>query len=312
MQTLRNFLIAFVVGLLLFGFAAINLPRHLGLGKYAGRDTGSDRRVQTQDIPVSDTTSQTETVERSENGYTMLIGGYDEAGELNMLLVASADRAGERFMLSSLPTALRVRVPDETGEPSLVRLAAMPWRFDGADCRAKIVETVEGITGLPIDYYIFFDKDAALGLFELTGGLYFDVPCEMNAADGETGDDADFSLSAGGQVLGKKRIIGLLDYDDYGLGGTADSVRRAETQVDFVDQALLQIMKLERSTLNRIAAMVLPTCDTNLTYEDYEFYAPLLERYADWHGSLARVIPEAHDPIEEEETIALFAPYRDE
>lgn len=309
MQTLRNFLIAFGVGLIVFGILAYMLLSSIGFfGQPAGKKV---------DMPSfgKPSTEQTDAAEpsrvRSANGFTLLLGGFDDKGELELLMLFDADAVNERFMLSSIPTALRVRVKQEDGTTVFTTLRELPTRFEGPDCKQMILKTVTQITGLETDYYLFMDRANALEFFNRTNGLYFDVPETLVDIGTGTVEDPEVNIEKGGQVLGRQRIVQLLTFDKFGLGDIGNSVRRARIQADFIDQTLLQFDNFEPTTLNRIASATLGECDTDITYEDYSFYFELLERYAECRANNRRVYWDGSDPIEEVYTTAMFAEYAD-
>lgn len=306
MQTLRNFLIAFGVGLVVFTLLAFLIARNLGLGGRRVSTPGGAVLPEVQTDTPSETDAQTV---RSVNGFTIVIGGFDDRGALNLLLIAKADRVNERFMLSAVPTALRVRVPDENGSLTLTSLRELPMRFEGPLCKQMILQTVTQITGLEPDYYLFMDREMALELFNLTGGLYFDVPETLTDIGSGTPEAPEVFIDRGGQVLGKQRIVQLLTFENYGLDAVGNSVRCAAVQADFVDQALLQLGNFEDTTVNRIASQMLGECDTDFSYDDYEFYADLLDSYSDYRVRNTRVYWDASDPIEEAYSKAMFASY---
>ena len=47
----------------------------------------------------------------------------------------------------------------------------------------KTIEAVNKITGLNLKYYILVDTEALIKLVDQIGGLYFDVPIDMNYDD---------------------------------------------------------------------------------------------------------------------------------
>ena len=306
MQTLRNFLISFGVGLVVFTLLAFLIVRSLGLG---GRRVGTLDSIAFPSVEADASPSDEAPSVRSVNGFTMVVGGVDDRGTLSLLLLFQADRVNERFMLSAVPTALRVRVPDESGSLTLTTLRELPIRFEGPTCKQMVLQTVTQITGLEPDYYLFLDREKALELFNLTGGLYFDVPETLTDIGSGTPEAPEVFIDRGGQVLGKQRIVQLLTFENYGLDAVGNSVRCAAVQADFIDQALLQLGNFEDTTVNRIASQMLGESDTDFSYDDYEFYADLLDCYSDYRVRNTRVYWDASDPIEEAYSKAMFESY---
>lgn len=325
MQSLRNFLISFAAGLLLFGIFAINVPK-----LFFPEDTSVIPSDNIQGQP-DDTTPENNNPEQNEDNpeetltgrtFTALVGGYDDkTGELDGLVFIKADKENKRFVVATIPTSLSVVITstdpeeeteEETSAPikTSVRIKDFPLRFLEGEKNKQIIDTVHAITGMEIDYYAFFSTEAAIKLFNKTQGLYYTVPENMLYIGDGTEEEPEIDLKAGGQVLNSKEIIGLLRYAAYSTDERKNDVKRALLQADFISEALKQILKKDAATLISGIGSILSNCETNFTSTDFKDNFDLIEKFGEYSENSVVITVDAANPIEYSFTQRLFENYK--
>ncbi len=318
MQSLRNFLISFAVGLILFGIFAFTVPGMFFPDK--DTETPGDNSVQVSNNNNDDNTPGTDNVPEKTDAvsrtFTAVVGGYDtQTGELDGLLFLKADKENKRFVVATIPTSLSVVITSSdpaTGDTvkTDVRIKDFPLKFRGTEKNKQIVDTVHAITGMKVDYYAFFSTNAALSMFEKTNGLYYTVPQDMYYIGGGTEAAPEINLKAGGQVLNSKQIMQLLRFASYTTDESRNSARRASVQADFVSEALKQILKNDISALTNGLGQILANCETNFTAADFKDNFELISKFSEYSANSAVITVDIADPLEYSYSQKLFENYK--
>ena len=164
MQNLRNFLIAFFSGLVLFGILASTIPPI-----FFNNDKDIEVSGNPADPDNSDVNNENEENKNDESNlpqdtvktFTAVVGGYDaDSGELDGLIFIKADKENKRFVVAAVPTFLSVTVTstDPATQSTVktdVRIKDFPKIYRGTELNTRIVDTMHAITGMEIDYYAF-------------------------------------------------------------------------------------------------------------------------------------------------------------
>lgn len=316
MQNMKNFLIAFAAGIVLFGVLAAMIPKIVfGGGDEPQPPLPADKQGETQppdDLPTSGQPSGT----TDGKTFTAIVGGYDaKSGELDGLLFVKADREHERFVIAAVPTALHVTVTSTDPATGVsvktnVRLKDFPILYRGTEKNRCILDTMQALTGMEIDYYAFFDMNTALKLFEKTGGLYYTVGQDMVYVGEGTEAAPEINLKAGGQVLGARQILSLLRFSTYTTDEHRNDARRAATQADFVSEALKQILSMEPDALMSGVGEVLAGCETNFTAADFKDHFSLISKFGEYSDNSVIMTVDLADPLEFTYSQKLFENYK--
>ncbi len=307
----RNFLIAFLAGLAVFGAIAVAIPAVL---RHSGTDSGKPR----SDISETENLSgdETDVVSAVSSSFTAVVGGYDaDSGALDALMFIKADKENSRFIVAAIPTDYSYRtvsVNSETDDSvnTLLSLKDIPLYTSKSERASHITDIVYAITGMKIDYYAFFNIGTLLTLFEKTGGLYYEVPQDMTYIGLGTAEEPEIQLKAGAQVLNARECVGLLRFRDYTSNEHTNSVRRAEVQVDFVSSALKQILKQEPNKLLRAAAVVLADCETNFSVSDLKDHYDLIAKFGEYSAASSLFTLDVDGVLDFSHTQKLFENYK--
>ena len=85
----------------------------------------------------------------------------------------------------------------------------------------KILEKVNSLTGLNIEYYVIINNNSLVKLVDILGGVEFDVPIDMNYDD--RSQNLHIHLKKGVQILNGKKAEQLLRFR-HNNNGTSYSI----------------------------------------------------------------------------------------
>ncbi len=313
MQSMKNFFIALAAGIVVFGIFAFFVSKSI---------MNPEKKVENN--PDSSDKSETDITENIEinpyldtsKTFTAIVGGYDSDGsELDGLIFIKCDKENKRFIIASIPTALSVTIKSTdpaTGKSAKtsVRIKDFPKVYRESELPSKTVDTLYAMTGMKIDYYAFFDVNTALSMFDKTGGLYYEVPTDMYFVGNGTESNPEINLKAGGQVLNSNQILQLLRFSYYTNDESRNNYSRAQTQVSFIKEALLQIVKSDPTVLLSSASEILAQTETNFTVSDITSNLNLLLNFGEYSGNSVFITLNLTDPIDFTRSQKLFENYK--
>lgn len=147
-----------------------------------------------------------------------------------------------------------------------------------------LVEKVRDLTGLDINYYIKVDTHGLRDLVDSIGGIYFDVPIDMDYDD--PGQDLYIHMKKGYQLLDGDKAEQVLRFRHNNNGTTypADygeqDLGRMRTQRAFLSEVFKQMVKPESITkIDDYIKIVNNNVETNFSIWDLKDYAPYLLNY---------------------------------
>lgn len=151
--------------------------------------------------------------------------------------------------------------------------------YSGGKTPEKTVQAVNEITGLDINYYILVDTEALIKLVNLIGGVYFDVPTDMNYDD--YGQDLHIHLTKGYQKLTGEQVEQVVRFrhnndgtsypSDYG----DEDYGRMKTQRNIIIEIAKQTIKLKNITeIKNILNIMKEDVKTNVNFNSIIDYVP--------------------------------------
>lgn len=176
-------------------------------------------------------------VGRKEQFYTFLIVGQDTGGGGNTdtMLLCAYDVPNQELNVMSLPRDTYVPYNGRS-----VLLNSVYNRAGAGDDGIKALkEAVGDLTGVVPDFYVIIQWEAVGELVDAIGGVYFDVPRNMNYDDPT--QDLHIHLSKGYQLLDGEKAMGVIRYrkDNNSLYGYPDGdLGRIKTQQAFLTAVL--------------------------------------------------------------------------
>lgn len=204
-------------------------------------------------------------LERREQVYTCLIFGLDDGnGNTDTIMVATFDVPNKKIGLLSIP---RDTIISENYTVAFNKINAAYAR-DGVEGLKQ--ETSE-LLGIPIDYYIKVKLSAFEKLVNAVGGVWFDVPFDMNYEDPY--QDLYIHIEKGYQQLDGEKAMGLVRYrQDNNHEGYGD-VGRAGTQQAFMKAMLSQVLSgASLDTVPELVDILLNYVETDASLNDMLYF----------------------------------------
>ena len=183
---------------------------------------------------------------RIDGKYCFLLAGTDQDGvRTDTLMLVSVDTTEGTAAAMSLPRDTLVM---QDGEP--VKLNALYARGGmGREGMEYLCGQVTAMLGVPIDGYCLVSLNALVRLVDLLGGVWFDVPVDMQYDD--PWQDLHIDLKAGYQKLDGQSAMQLLRYR---AGYYNADLGRVEVQQNFVKALAKQCLSLR--SLTRLGGML--------------------------------------------------------
>lgn len=151
--------------------------------------------------------------------------------------------------------------------------------YSGGKTPEKTVQAVNEITGLDINYYILVDTEALVKLVNLIGGVYFDVPTDMNYDD--DGQDLHIHLTKGYQNLTGEQVEQVVRFR-HNNDGTSyppeygdEDYGRMKTQRNLIIEIAKQTIQLKNITeIKNILNIMKEDVKTNVNFNSIIDYVP--------------------------------------
>ena len=232
-------------------------------------DTG-----ETQEIDWGDGTRPRSDGERkSEDYYTVLILGRDTGGGGNTdtMLLASYDVTNQKATVMSIPRDTMVNIPYD-----IKRINAVYNYGGGGDKGIQyLYKEISQLVGFEPDYQVVIEWEAVDQIVEAMGGVWFDVPRNMNYDDPY--QDLSIHISKGYQLLNGEQAMGVLRYrhdNDMRYGYPDGDLGRIKTQQAFLTAMLEQLLKLENITkVNEFVKVFQENVETDLSFQNILWFA---------------------------------------
>ena len=143
----------------------------------------------------------------------------------------------------------------------------------------KILEGVNSLTGLDLQYYVVVDTEALIKLVDAIGGVEFNVPIDMDYDD--SSQDLHIHLKAGWQLLDGESAENLVrfrhnnDWTSYPAEYGDNDVGRMRTQREFITQVAKQTLQLKNIVkIGEIVDIAYQYVETNITLSVIKDYIP--------------------------------------
>lgn len=141
----------------------------------------------------------------------------------------------------------------------------------------KTIDAVNDLTGLNLKYYVTVDTKALRDLVDAIGGVYFDVPIDMNYDD--SSQDLAIHLKKGYQLLNGVQAEGVVrfrhnnNYTSYSTEYGDNDLGRMKTQRAFIQAVIKQTLKAENITkVNQLMNIAKEEVKTNLSWDIIKNY----------------------------------------
>ncbi len=173
---------------------------------------------------------------RQKGVYTCLLLGVADMGGSDTIMLGCFDTNNKTASLISIP---RDTLVEHNGKNSKIN-AIYNYSDGGAEGMAR---KVSEMLGVPVDYYMSVDLDAFEKIVDTIGGVYFDVPVDMNYEDPLQG--LYIHINAGYQKLSGKQAVGVMRCRSC---YTSADIGRTETQRKFLTALVSQTITISNVT----------------------------------------------------------------
>ena len=181
---------------------------------------------------------------KSKDFYTVLILGRDTGGggSTDTMLLASYDVTNQKATVMSIPRDTMVNVPWD-----IKRINSVYNYYGGGEKGIKaLYKEIAQLVGFEPDYQVIVEWDAVGEIVKAMGGVYYDVPRNMNYDDPY--QDLHIHFKKGLQHLSGQQSMEVVRFrhnnDNTGYGGRQD-IGRIGTQQAFLKAVAQKLMKLE-------------------------------------------------------------------
>lgn len=183
---------------------------------------------------------------RQEGVYTCLLMGSDDGnGKADTIMLGVFDTKNNTASLISIPRDTLVSI---SGKDFKVNAAY------GLGGEELVRDTVSTTLGIPIDYYVSVDLRAFEAIVDEIGGVWFDVPMDMDYED--PFQDLYIHIPAGYQKLNGKQAVGVMRFRH---GYASQDIGRTQTQRAFLTALIKQTVSLSNVTKVTSLANILNT-----------------------------------------------------
>lgn len=213
------------------------------------------------------------------DSYSVILSGDQEEVEIQKKTKISALVCGINEYLTD--TIIYVTADLETGKIAYMSIPRDTYITNSYAIGHKInsiyryinieplVNQVESMLDVNIDYYLVVDNDVVVELVDAIGGVEFDVPMRMLYDDNN--QDLHIDLQEGLQLLNGDQAEQLIRFrqNNDGTGYFYGDIQRVEVQQDFIKAFLNQAASAENLlNINEIVSIALTNTDTNVTIRE--------------------------------------------
>lgn len=175
--------------------------------------------------------------DRRKGCYTFLIAGKDRAAGLtDTVLVGMMDTKAHTLRFVSIPRDTAVNI---SWSPKKINQYYPAAENQGRDGVTALVEGVEKIIGYRVDCYAIFDVEVFVELVDTMGGVWFDVPIDMNYDDPD--QELWIHVNQGYQLLNGTDAMGVFRYRKTYVNG---DIGRLDVQHNLLKAIASQLLTL--------------------------------------------------------------------
>lgn len=178
---------------------------------------------------------------RREGVYSCLIVGSDDGNGLaDTIMIGVFDTTKKTASLISVPRDTLVNVNGRDRKINSV------YSIGGVDL---LRDTLEDTLGIPLDFYVEVELDAFAAIVDEIGGVWFDVPMDMDYEDPY--QDLAIHVKQGYQLLDGEQALGVMRFRS---GYASQDIGRTQTQRAFLTAMVKQTVTLSNAT--KVGALI--------------------------------------------------------
>ncbi len=196
------------------------------------------------------------------------------------IMIASYNPQTQQASLLSIPRDTYVgKKNKDTATQNYLASYKMNAVYRNGENLDETLECVNQLTGLNIEHYILVNTDAIIQIIDAIGGVWFNVPIDMNYDD--TNQDLHIHLKAGEQLIDGAKAEQLLrfrhnqDWTTYPVEYGDNDIGRMRTQREFIQATAKQLLKIENVTkVLNLLEIVKNNVRSNLNFDTLKYYIP--------------------------------------
>lgn len=201
------------------------------------------------------------------------------------IMIASYNPQTQQASLLSIPRDTYVGKKDKnTASSNYLASYKMNAVYRNGTNLEETIECVNNLTGLNLENYILIDTDAIIEIVDAIGGVWFDVPIDMDYED--LNQDLYIHLKAGYQLIDGEKAEQLLrfrhnqDGTSYPVEYGDNDIGRMRTQREFIQATAKQLLKIENVTkVLNLLDIVSNNVKTNLDMQSLKYYIPYIFKF---------------------------------
>ncbi|MBR5260628.1 MAG: LCP family protein [Oscillospiraceae bacterium] len=264
--------IYFVAVALIIGYSFWEKPPEIVPPPPAASSTPSlsdDTPDMPDDTPTETSTPEAPTTTRSDGVYTAAFIGRDVAsGCTDTILVGRFDTINHTIDVVSIPRDTLVNISWKS-TPKRINAVYAGYKNNGLDGMEGLRKYIATITGFDVDCYALIDVNVFVDVIDAMGGVYYNVPQDMNYYDPT--QDLTINVSKGYQLLNGYDAMGVFRFRDTYAGG---DLQRIGVQQDFLRSVASQMISLGNiPNLSKIVDIATSRVETNLSAANIAYFA---------------------------------------
>jgi LCP family protein required for cell wall assembly len=233
------------------------------------------------EIPAAEDNTQTDSTtlnseaphlsgDRKEDFYTFLIIGRDTGGGGNTdtILLASYDVPNQKLNVMSIPRDTMVNVPWDIKKINSV------YNYYGCGDKGinALDEEISQLVGFKPDFQVTVEWEAVGQLVEAIGGVYYDVPRDMDYDDPT--QNLHIHVKKGYQKLDGETAMGVVRFRDGRNGYNDGDLGRIKTQQGFLKAVVEQCLQINKiAKISEFSKIFTENVTTNFTINNLAWFA---------------------------------------
>ena len=238
------------------------------------KNADADSGTQEEEIDWGERTRPRSDGERkSQDYYTVLILGRDTGGGGNTdtMLLASYDVTNQKATVMSIPRDTMVNVSWD-----IKRINSVYNYYGGGDRGIQyLYKEIAQLVGFEPDYQVVVEWDAVGQIVDAMGGVWFDVPRNMNYDDPY--QDLHIHQEKGYRLLTGDDAMQVLRYrhdNDMRYGYPDGDLGRIKTQQAFLTAMVDQLLQIKNVTkINQFIQVFQNNVETDLSFQNILWFA---------------------------------------
>lgn len=198
---------------------------------------------------------------RKEGFFTFVVVGKDQGnGNTDTMIVGAYDAMNKKLNVLNIPRDTMVNVPWSVKKVNTL----MAFSSDPIE---GLKTGLKDLLGFTVDNYIIVDLEAFVALVDTIGGVWFDVPVDMNYEDPK--QDLYIHISKGYKHLNGEEAMKVIRFRSY----PGADIERIATQQNFLRAVAGQLLQIENVTkIDDLASIFSEYVETDLKLKNIAWY----------------------------------------